>query len=74
MEYANGLPELSWKRWLLSLGIITGGRLKEICQLATRDVVTMEPGLVAIHINEVGEGKSIKNKQSERLVPLTDGA
>ena len=74
MDYANGLPENSWKRWLLSLGIITGGRLKEICQLTTEDVVTMEPGIVAIHINEAGEGKSIKNKQSERLVPLTDGA
>lgn len=74
MEYASGLPETSWKRWLLSLGIITGGRLKEICQLSTSDVVTTESGLVAIHINEAGEGKSIKNKQSERLVPLTDGA
>lgn len=74
MEYANNLPEASWKRWLLSLGIITGGRLKEICQLATGDVVTMKSGLVAIHINEAGEGKSIKNKQSERLVPLSDGA
>jgi integrase len=74
MDYANGLPETLWKRWLLSLGIITGGRLKEICQLTTEDVVTVEPGLVAIHINEAGEGKSIKNKQSERLVPLTDGA
>lgn len=74
MDYANGLPETSWKRWLLSLGIITGGRLKEICQLTTGDVVTTESGLVAIHINEAGEGKSIKNKQSERLVPLTDGA
>lgn len=74
MEYANSLPEISWKRWLLTLGIITGGRLKEICQLTTCDVVTMASGLVAIHINEAGEGKSIKNKQSERLVPLTDGA
>lgn len=74
MDYANSLPEASWKRWLLSLGIITGGRLKEICQLTTGDVVTTESGLVAIHINEAGEGKSIKNKQSERLVPLTDGA
>ncbi|WP_323616313.1 tyrosine-type recombinase/integrase [Pseudomonas putida] len=74
MDYANNLPEASWKRWLLSLGIITGGRLKEICQLTTGDVVTMKSGLVAIHINEAGEGKSIKNKQSERLVPLTDGA
>lgn len=74
MGYANALPETSWKRWLLTLGIITGGRLKEICQLTTGDVVTMASGLVAIHINEAGEGKSIKNKQSERLVPLTDGA
>ncbi|MNH06616.1 site-specific tyrosine recombinase XerD [compost metagenome] len=74
MEYANGLPEASWKRWLLSLGIVTGGRLKEICQLTPGDIVTMKSGLVAIHINEAGEGKSIKNKQSERLVPITDGA
>jgi integrase len=36
--------------------------------------LTLEAGIVAIHINEVGEGKSIKNKRSERLVPLTDGA
>ncbi|SDE24682.1 Site-specific recombinase XerD [Pseudomonas guariconensis] len=74
MDYANSLPETSWKRWLLSLGIITGGRLREICQLTTSDVLTMDSGVVAIHINERGEGKSIKNKQSERLVPLTDGA
>ncbi|GLO16410.1 hypothetical protein PPUJ20028_49960 [Pseudomonas putida] len=74
MEYANGLQEESWKRWLLSLGIITGGRLKEICQLTTSDVVVFDSGVVAIHINENGEGKSIKNKQSKRLVPLTDGA
>ncbi len=74
MVYANSLPEASWKRWLLSLGVITGGRLNEICQLTTRDVVKMESGMVVIHINEAGEGKSIKNKQSERLVPLTDGA
>lgn len=65
MDYANSLPETSWKRWLLSLGIITGGRLKEICQLTTCDVVTKESGLTAIHINEAGEGKSIKNKQIE---------
>jgi len=74
MEYANDLTETSWKRWLLSLGIITGGRLKEICQLTTSDVVVTDSGVVATHINENGEGKSIKNKQSKRLVPLTDGA
>ena len=74
MAYANKLPETSWKRWLLSLGIITGGRLNEIFQLTTGDIQTLESGVTVIHINEVGEGKSIKNKRSERQVPLTDGA
>jgi integrase len=74
MAYANNLPETSWKRWLLSLGIITGGRLNEISQLCIGDIQTLDSGVAVIHINEVGEGKSIKNKRSERLVPLTDGA
>jgi integrase len=74
MDYARGLPEQSWKRWLLSLGIITGGRLNEISQLCVQDIQTLESGVVVIHINEFGEGKSIKNKRSERKVPLTDGA
>ncbi|MBA1231888.1 tyrosine-type recombinase/integrase [Pseudomonas viridiflava] len=74
MQYANNLPETSWKRWLLSLGIITGGRLNEISQLTTGDIHVLASGTSAIHINEAGEGKSIKNKRSERMVPLTDGA
>jgi integrase len=74
MDYANSLSETSWKRWLLSLGVITGGRLNEISQLTVSDIQTTESGIAVIHINEVGEGKSIKNKRSERLVPLTDGA
>ena len=74
VAYSNTLPETSWKRWLLSLGAITGGRLNEISQLTVSDVLTLASGITAIHINEAGEGKSIKNKRSERLVPLTDGA
>lgn len=74
MEYASRLPEQSWKRWLLCLGIITGGRLNEISQLCVSDIQTLASGVVVIHINEVGEGKSIKNKRSERHVPLTEGA
>ena len=74
MGYANNLSETSWKRWLLSLAIITGGRLNEISQLSIGDIQTLESGITVIHINEVGEGKTIKNKRSERLVPLTDGA
>ncbi|WP_224789985.1 tyrosine-type recombinase/integrase [Pseudomonas fluorescens] len=74
VAYSNTLPETSWKRWLLSLGAITGGRLNEISQLTVSDVQNLASGVTVIHINELGEGKSIKNKRSERLVPLTDGA
>ncbi|WP_245006198.1 tyrosine-type recombinase/integrase [Pseudomonas viridiflava] len=74
MQYANNLPETSWKRWLLSLAIITGGRLNEISQLTTGDIHALASGITCIHINEAGEGKSIKNKRSERMVPLTNGA
>lgn len=74
VAYSSTLAETSWKRWLLSLGAITGGRLNEISQLTVGDVKTLASGITAIHINEAGEGKSIKNKRSERLVPLTDGA
>ncbi|PBJ12918.1 Transposase from transposon Tn916 [Pseudomonas ogarae] len=74
VAYSNMMPETSWKRWLLSLGAITGGRLNEISQLTASDIQTFESGITVIHINEIGEGKSIKNKRSERLVPLTHGA
>ncbi|SDB51697.1 tyrosine-type recombinase/integrase [Pseudomonas sp. NFACC13-1] len=74
VAYSNTLPDTSWKRWLLSLGAITGGRLNEISQLTVGDVQTLASGITVIHINELGEGKSIKNRRSERLVPLTDGA
>jgi len=74
VAYSNTLPETSWKRWLLSLGAITGGRLNEISQLTVGDIQTLSSGITTIHINELGEGKSLKNKRSERLVPLTDGA
>lgn len=73
IDYANSLPELSWKRWLLSLGVILGGRLKKICELTTDGVVTKQSGVVAIHINSVVTGKSINNKQSARRVPLVVG-
>ncbi|MDY7530736.1 hypothetical protein RGV33_03435 [Pseudomonas sp. Bout1] len=51
MEYASNLPETSWRRWLLSLGVITRGRLNEISQLTTSDIQSLESDVIAIHIN-----------------------
>ena len=73
MAYANALPTASWERWLLSLGVITGARIGELCQLTAKDIRQVE-GLWCIDINEDEGGKSIKNKHSKRLVPLVDGA
>ncbi len=72
MVYANGLPADSWKRWALTLGVITGARLNEYVQL-TKEDVRKEGGVWVIDIND-NNGKELKTAQSQRLVPLTDGA
>lgn len=66
------LPEDSWKRWAMSLGIITGARIGEVYQLTKADVRKVGDTVV-IDLNETGN-KSLKNKHSNRLVPLVDGA
>nr|WP_247210612.1 site-specific integrase [Escherichia coli] len=62
------------RRWASLVSVVTGARSAEVCHLIKRDIVTLDNGLVCIDINEDGEGKSVKNKHSVRLVPLTDGA
>lgn len=61
------------RRWATLVSVVTGARSAEVCHLTKRDVVTLDNGLVCIDINEDGDGKSVKNKHSVRLVPLTDG-
>lgn len=73
MHYANGLPVTSWQRWGLSLLAITGARVGEIAQLTKTDIKQVD-GCWCIDINENSPGKSLKNRYSARLVPLTHGA
>ncbi|MDB5583972.1 MAG: hypothetical protein JWR80_9148 [Bradyrhizobium sp.] len=62
-------------RWLLILGLMTGGRLEELGQLHVADIDT-EDGIVCIRIDErdaegIGHAeKSIKSSSSQRFVPL----
>ncbi|EHI0109858.1 site-specific integrase [Escherichia coli] len=62
------------RRWASLVSVVTGARSAEVCHLTKRDIVTLDNGLTCIDINEDGDGKSVKNKHSVRLVPLTDGA
>lgn len=60
------------QRYLVALGAITGARIGELTQLTPEDIVGTE-GYTCIDINE-NNGKTVKNKASVRVVPLTDGA
>lgn len=73
MSHANGLPATSWQRWGLSLLAITGARVGEVAQLTKEDIKQID-GCWCIDINENAPGKSVKNRYSNRLVPLIDGA
>ena len=74
MEHANGLAVDDWKRWALSLGVITGARIGELYQLTKEDVREVG-GITVIDINkDENGGKTLKNDFSVRLVPLVDGA
>lgn len=74
MEHANGLPADDWKRWALSLGVLTGARIGELYQLTKEDVKQVN-GITVIDINkDENGGKTLKNDFSVRLVPLVDGA
>ncbi|MQU59177.1 tyrosine-type recombinase/integrase [Pseudomonas helleri] len=74
MDHANGLAIDDWKRWALSLGVLTGARIGEIYQLNKEDI-NQRDGITVIDINkDENGGKTLKNSFSVRQVPLVDGA
>jgi len=54
--------------WLPVLGLFTGCRIEELCQLHCSDVIQYD-GIWCLDINDEGE-KRLKNKSSKRVVPL----
>lgn len=74
MTHVNALPVGDWKRWALSLGVLTGARIGELYQLTKEDVKQVD-GITVIDINkDENGGKTLKNNFSVRQVPLVDGA
>ncbi|MFC7541264.1 site-specific integrase [Siccirubricoccus deserti] len=56
--------------WITRIGLYSGARLAEICQLAKDDFVTVA-GVPAFHIRADAEaGTSVKTRSSIRLVPV----
>lgn len=55
--------------WLPLLGLHTGARISELCQLDLDDI-RQEQGVWVIDINAHGEHKQLKTKAAKRLVPI----
>ncbi|MCP3876483.1 MAG: site-specific integrase [Desulfobacteraceae bacterium] len=56
--------------WIPVLGLFTGCRREEICQLHKKDLKQSEDGIWYLDINEDTDDKNLKNPSSKRLVPL----
>jgi integrase len=59
----------SSKLWLPLLAAFTGARLEELGQLRAADV-RQRDGIHYVSINDEGEGNSLKNRSSQREVPV----
>jgi len=68
-EYINDTHRQPSQFWVPILGLYTGARIEEICQLQVDDVRLVD-GLWVISIVEDSPEKSVKTLSSERMVPL----
>lgn len=59
----------AYRYWLPLLGLYTGARLNELCQLYVDDVVSID-GVDCLHIQALRHGQKLKNPTSERLIPI----
>lgn len=64
--------------WLPLLGLYTGARIEELCQLAPKDIKQekyrdskgREQTAWVMHITGTGEGQGVKNTGSDRRIPI----
>lgn len=56
--------------WLPLLGLHTGARINELCQLKLTDIKQTPAGVWYIDINDGADDQSVKNSNSVRNVPL----
>lgn len=59
----------SYSYWLPLMGLLTGARLNELCQLHLSDFDVVN-GIHCINIQDAEDGQRVKNKSARRLVPI----
>lgn len=69
-EYRDGFPlSKAYKYWVPLIGLYSGARLNEICQLHLADI-RQEKEVWVFDINENSEDKKLKSQASKRLTPI----
>ncbi len=72
LERSNikGAKTKPFHRWLPLLGIYTGARLNELCQIYLDDINEKDGGITCICITDKREDQRLKNLSSEREIPI----
>ena len=60
----------SWKFWLIPLGMFTGARLNELCQLNARDISQDAKGVWILEITDKLLTQNCKTSSSKRRTPI----
>lgn len=60
----------SWKFWLIPLGLFTGARLNELCQLNIRDISKDNSGIWTVEVTNRLRTQNCKTSNSQRKIPL----
>ncbi|MGZ3182930.1 MAG: site-specific integrase [Telluria sp.] len=68
-EHLQGRYTTPYSYWLPIMGLLTGARLNELCQLHLSDFEVLD-GIHCISINDEEEGKRVKNKSARRHIPV----
>lgn len=68
-SYAPADTSKPHQYWLPLLGLYTGARLNELCQLYLDDVVNVN-GIDCLHIRDAKPDQKLKTPTSERLIPI----
>jgi len=69
IETMAGLEKQEWKKWVVLIGMYSGMRLNEICQLYLDDVAEVD-GVLCFKVTDEREDQKLKNAPSKRLVPV----
>lgn len=71
LNNTSGLINKEYQKWGPLIGLYTGARLNEICQIDLSDIKE-DAGIWYFDINDEGDEKHLKTTASRRIVPVHD--